>query len=294
MRRLPPLNALRAFEVVARRGSLTKAAEELLVTPTAVGRHIKNIEDILRIQLFHREAGILVLTDRGRTYARDLNRAFQTIADSTDTLLDMPGRVQLSLRTYTTFLIRWLIPRLPRFYERHPDVELKLSAAYEPVDFNRDRIDIGVRYGNGKWPGLSIVRLFEDELVAFGNSTIRDRFEAESLASGQSSVPILVHSRRPDDWADWLQAAGIPPMMLAQQITFDDLALIYQGALDGLGVALSQRRYIERDLATGRLYQVSDTILRRQRGYYLICPPDVARSPAGKAFITWLTAEASR
>ena len=131
--RLPPLNALRAFETVARLGVLSRAAEELGVTPTAVSRHIKNLEDALGIPLFNRQPGVLTLTARGRSYARTLTRSFDLMLDATNLLADSAGRVHVTLRAYTTFLVRWLIPQLPDFYAAHPDVELHLTTAFDPV-----------------------------------------------------------------------------------------------------------------------------------------------------------------
>jgi LysR family transcriptional regulator, glycine cleavage system transcriptional activator len=289
MRRLPPLNALRAFETVARHGTIAAAAEELLVTPTAAGRHIKHLEDILGVALFDREAGRLTLTIHGREYARALSRGFELMADATDRVVDTPGRVQLTLHAYTTFLIRWLVPHLPEFQSKHPDVELRLITGNAAIDFARDEnVDLDIRYGRGKWPGLSTTRLFEDELVAFGNSAMRDQIAAMSPEDAFGSTTLLVHALRMDDWPEWLETAGLSDVIPANQIVFDDLALIYQAALDGLGIGLSQQRYLTKDVADGRLHQLSPTVLRRQRGYHLVCRTEAMRNPAIRAFTSWI------
>lgn len=292
MRRLPPLNALKAFEGVARHGSLSRAAEELLVTPTAVGRHIRNLEDSLQVTLFDRDGGVLRLTEPGRRYARVVARAFGMIAEATDELRDRPGRVRIAVRAYTTFLVRWLIPRLAGFHARHPDVELALSSGYEPVDFNRDRVDVAVRYGHGRWPGLAAVRLFDDELVAFGPPGSRARLVPVGPTDLLGEV-LIVHQRRPQDWTEWLVAAGVEgrPRRILE---FDDLALVYQAVTDGLGIGLTQRRYLERDIKAGRLEQVCDAVLRRERGYYIVCPADAVRRPALRTFLDWIKAEAGK
>jgi len=290
MRRLPPLNALRAFETVARTGSLTRAGEELLVTPTAVGRHIKNLEDSLGTALFAREGGNLTLTAPGRQYARSLNRAFELMGEATDLLANRRGRTQITLRAYTTFLVRWLIPQLPDFQRAHPEVELRLTTAFEAVDFDRDKVDLGVRYGDGRWAGLDVTPLFDDELVAFGNAEMRDRFASLSAEDAFASSTFLTHSLRLDDWPDWLEEAGLGEVIPAQQLPFGDMSLIHQSALDGMGVGLSQRRYLTQDLADGKLFQLSPVVLRRLRGFYLVCLPETSRSPAVQAFIEWITA----
>ncbi|MDB6141932.1 MAG: hypothetical protein JWP80_976 [Pseudomonas sp.] len=288
MRRLPPLNALRAFETVARTGTLTHAGEELLVTPTAVGRHIKNLEDILGIPLFEREGGLLVLTMQGRHYARSLGRAFELIADATDLLVGSKSRTPVTLRAYTTFLVRWLIPQLSDFQRAHPEVELRLTAAFDAVDFTRDTVDLGVRYGDGRWPGLHVTPLFTDELVAVGNSAMRDRFANLSMEEAFASSTLLVHTLRLDDWPDWFEVAGLVDVIPSSQLPLDDMSLIYQGVLDGLGIGLSQRRYVAQDVADGRLHLLSPAVLRRQRGFYLVgsTPP----TPAVQAFIDWIVA----
>jgi len=289
MRRLPPLNALRAFETVARAGSLTRAAEELLVTPTAVGRHIKNLEDILGTMLFEREGGTLTLTPHGRQYARSLSRALELMGEATDLLIDRKNRTQLSLRAYTTFLVRWLIPQLPDFQRKHPQVELRLTTAFDAVDFERDQVDLGVRYGTGRWAGLEVTPLFEDELVAFGNAETRDRFASLTPEEAFASSTLLTHTLRLDDWPDWLEAAGLGEVIPARQLPLDDMSLIYQGALDGMGVGLSQRRYLKQDLADEKLFLLSPVVLQRRRGFHLVCLPETARMPAVQAFTAWLT-----
>jgi LysR family glycine cleavage system transcriptional activator len=286
--RLPPLNALRAFETVARLGVLSRAAEELGVTPTAVSRHIKNLEDALGIPLFNRQPGVLTLTARGRSYARTLTRSFDLMLDATNLLADSAGRVHVTLRAYTTFLVRWLIPQLPDFYAAHPDVELHLTTAFDPVDFSRDSVDLGVRYGHGNWPGLDATLLFNDEMVVVGNTAVKDRFAAQPFAQALASEPHLVHTLRLDDWPDWLETAGLNDLKPARRIPLDDMSLIYQGMLDGLGVGLCEACYLPQDLAEGRLHILSPVTLHRQRGFYLVCPKETANNPGVAAFIDWI------
>ena len=289
MKRPLPLNALRAFETLARHGTLTKAAEELLVTPTAVGRHIRNLEDLLETELVTRGTGPLLLTPRGRTYARTLSRAFELMTDATDQLASSVERMPVSLRAYTTFLVKWLIPRLPDFQRRHPEVELHLSTASDPVDFNRDNVDLGVRYGDGTWPGVEAVMLFRDDLVVVGNAATRKRMAERPWPEAIASETLLVHTLRLDDWPDWIAEADVGELEYVRRQAFDDLALIYQGALDGLGIALIHRSYLERDLAEGRLQLLSPIALRRERGFYLVCRPGQALRPGIRAFRAWVT-----
>jgi LysR family transcriptional regulator, glycine cleavage system transcriptional activator len=288
MHRLPPLNALRAFEAVARQGTLTRAAEELHVTPTAVGRHIRNLEDSLNVRLFDREGGLLSLTAHGKSYARTLGRAFEMMSEATDLLSEASARTQVTLRAYTTLLVRWLIPRIPAFQQQHPEVELRLTTAFDAVDFERDDVDLGVRYGKGHWPGLQATLLFSDELVAVGNAAMRERFAAQPLGKALASSALLVHTLHLDDWPDWLEEAGLADFIPSNRIPFDDMSLIYQSALDGLGVGMVQRRYLAGDLAEGRLHLLSPVVLRRERGFYLVCRPETALNPAVQSFVRWI------
>jgi LysR family transcriptional regulator, glycine cleavage system transcriptional activator len=288
MHRLPPLNALRAFEAVARQGTLTRAAEELHVTPTAVSRHIRNLEESLNVRLFDREGGQLLLTSHGKTYARTLARAFDMMGEATDLLSQASARTQITLRAFTTLLVRWMIPRLPDFQLKHPEVDLRLTTAFDAVDFERDKVDLGVRYGQGQWPGLHATRLFSDELVAVGNTAMRDRFADRPLAEALEASTLLVHTLHLDDWPDWFEAAGLEEVVAQNRQPFDDMSLIYQSALDGIGVGMVQRRYLTRDLDEGRLHLLSPVVLRRERGFYLVCRQETASNAAVQSFIKWI------
>jgi DNA-binding transcriptional LysR family regulator len=290
MPRLPPLNALRAFETVARLGTLTRAAEELHVTPTAVGKHLKNLEDILGVAMFIRDGGTLILTPHARDYARTLARAFEMLSEATDLLSTASRRTQITLRAYTTLLVRWLIPKIPAFQQQFPDIELRLTTAFDSVDFERDDVDFGVRYGLGNWVGLHSTLLFEDDLLAVGNATIRDRFADQPLSEAFASTNLLVHTLRLDDWPDWFEAAGIADVIPSNRTPFDDMSLIYQSALDGLGAGLIQRCYLETDLAAGRFHLLAPAALKRERGFYLVCRPETAANPAAQAFMKWIEA----
>lgn len=290
MRRLPPLNALRAFEAVARHGTLTRAADELLVTPTAIGRHVKNLEDSLGTALFERDSGSLSLTTQGSEYARTIHRAFEMMGEATDQLLNTSSRTPVRLRAYTTMLVRWLIPQLPDFQRAHPEIDLRLTTASDAVDFARDDVELGVRYGRGNWPGLHATLLFNDELVAFCGAELISLFDNHSLADAFGSVTLLTHSMRLDDWPDWFEEAGLGDVLPAARMTFNDMALILQSGLDNLGVGLSQRRYLTRLLDEEKLHLVSTVALKRDRGFYLVCRTETMNLPAVRTFVEWIEA----
>jgi LysR family transcriptional regulator, glycine cleavage system transcriptional activator len=239
--------------------------------------------------LFDRDGGILRLTSRGRSYARSLTRSFDLMLDATNLLADSAGRVHVTLRAYTTLLVRWLIPQLPDFHAKHKEVELHLTTAFDPVDFSRDAVDLGVRYGHGNWPGLEATLLFNDELVVAGNAAARDRFAALPFAEALASERHLVHTLRLDDWPDWLEVAELGELEPVRRIPLDDMSLIYQGMLDGLGVGLCQSCYLTQDLSAGRLHLLSPIKLHRQRGFYLVRPKEAADNLGVQAFVNWIS-----
>jgi LysR family glycine cleavage system transcriptional activator len=290
MAALPSLNALRAFEAVARLEKITRAADELNVTPTAVSRHIRNLEEELGVDLFEHSGSRLVLTAWGASYARSLHQAFTMIYDATDQLRAELVQMPLRLRAYTTFLVQWLMPRLLDFQRKYPSINLRITTAFDPVNFERDDVDLGIRYGDGYWPDVHATLLFQDEIVLVGDATESKRFSAMPLLAALDSATLLVHSLRPHDWPDWLAAAGLEHVKGAGRMALDDLALIYQGAFDGAGVGLVQRRYVMTDLAEHRLYQLSPVVLRRSEGFYLVCRPQSTTNRAVRAFTAWIVA----
>lgn len=286
-RRMPPLNPLRAFEAAARHLSFTRAADELGVTQGAVSRHIRALEDRLGFPLFERTAQGLRLEQGGRVYAQVLRDSFTRIARATDNLVATQNHSVLTIRGYTTFFIRWLIPRLPEFQIAHPDMEVRLVAATDPVDFDRDAVDIGIRYGNGHWRGWRSDLLFMDDLFPVcgaGYLSSRDVGSPVALLTGST---LLHHNLRSSDWSDWFAAAGIDQTR-HNNLYFEDLSIIYECARANLGIAIGQRAYIEDDLAAGRLVRPFDVALKRNLGYYLVCPAERADAPKIKLFRDWL------
>jgi len=203
-------------------------------------------------------------------------------------LRDVSTRTPITLRAYTTLLVRWLIPKLPAFQHAHPDVDLRLTTASDAVDFTRDNVEFGVRYGDGNWPGLRAVLLFNDELVAFCGTALKAQFDQQPIGDAFASSTLLTHSLRLDDWPDWFEAAGLNDVIPCRRMPFNDMALILQSGLDNLGVGLSQRCYLEQSLAEGRLHLVSPVVLRRDRGFYLVCRLESLDIPAVGVFIDWI------
>jgi LysR family glycine cleavage system transcriptional activator len=287
---LPPLNPLRVFESAARHLSFTAAAQELHITQGAVSHQIKTLENWLGFELFERNARRLHLTRRGERYAAALTKAFASIVQATQDVLATSVKQVLTVRGHTTLFAHWLIPLLPAFQAAHPDINVRLAASVEVVDFKRDHADVGIVYGDGPWEGLRNDLLFSDELTPVMAPKLAASLPDPCTAEALLKLPLLHSNRRPQHWPDWIQAAGATRAPTASDMYYEDLSVIYQCATEGLGVALGQLRYLQRDLALGRLVAPHPLVLRRKRGYHLVCPQ--ARANDGKiaCFRDWLLA----
>ena len=285
---LPPLNPLRVFESAARHQSFTGAARELHITQGAVSHQIKALEDWLGFPLFERRARKLSLTRGGVIYARALNSAFSEIVRATQHLVSTGAKQVLTVRGHTTFFVRWLIPQLPAFQATYPDINVRLASAVEGVDFTRDNPDVGIVYGDGPWDGLRNDLIFSDELTPVLSPELSARLPNPCTTEALLQLPLLHSNRRPQHWPDWIQAANAERPMSVGDMYYEDLSIIYQCAIEGLGCALGQLRYLEKDLAQGRLVAPHPLVLRRHRGYHLVCPADRADEHKIACFREWL------
>jgi len=286
-RRVPPLNALRVFEAAARWLSFTKAAHELHVTQGAVSRQVKLLEEFLGIELFDRTPHGVELSPAGKTYSRTLTHTFEEILRATDSLRNPNAQAVLTIRGYTTFIVRWLTPRLPDFHVRHPNIEVRLQFSTLGVDFQRDKVDLGILYGYGHWNGLHSDMLLKDDLLPVCSPTFRDQLTLETPAD-LVNCPLLRLNRRRRDWSHWFKIAGIKREPQPHDLDFDDLGVLYQCTISGLGVAMGQREYLTDDLASGRLVAPFELALRRQMGFYLVCPNERADMAKIETFRAWL------
>ena len=287
-RRTGPLNPLRAFEVAARHMSFTLAADELCVTQGAISRAVKTLEDYFGVPLFKRLGNGLELTPRSRILAHQLTDVFVSLADATDEFLGSRTTKVLTIWTYTSFMIGFLIPRLPDFQFRHPNIRVRLISATDNTEFNREQVDIRLRYGRGHWHGYESTLLFHEELrpvcspnlLTLGRSTM-------DVAELRQHV-LLHHEHRHHDWSDWLAVAGQPDLVPRDNLVFDELSIANQAAISGLGIAMAQKAYFHNEIANGQLVAPFDTVLRRDMGYYLTVSRELRNAEHIAAFRTWL------
>jgi len=288
---LPPLNALRTFEAAARQLSFTRAAQELHVTQTAVSHQMRLLEEHLGVRLFLRLPRRLVLTTEGRAYARELGRVFERIGDATAALQAQPRREVLAITSLPSLAARWLVPRLGGFLDAHPQIDLRLSATERPVDFTRESVDVGIRWGYGRWAGLQSEKLMEDECFPVCSPALLPR--RRRLAVSDLARLTLLHDDSPDDWRRWLRAAGAAGIDAERGHVFTDASLTLQVAVAGRGIALGRRTLVERELAEGRLVRPFAWSIPSEPAYYLVSSPHTADLPRVRAFRAWLLAEVS-
>ncbi|CAB3708223.1 transcriptional regulator GcvA [Trinickia soli] len=291
-RKLPPLNALRAFEASGRYSSFTGAAKELLVTQGAVSRHVSLLEDWLGVQLFLRTHRGIELTRKGETYIRALSSVFDQIDYATREARDEADGSVLRLKLPPTFAMRWLVPRLKHFQTRHPKIEIQIFTSHEPANFRREDVDLSVHSHPFPPNDTSQRRLLGEVLMPVCSPLLPVQERPLKLPKDLANYALLSSRHRPMDWSRWLVEAGITELENHGSINFDNAALAYQGALDKLGVVIAVRALIEDDLRNGRLVAPFDLQVSTPGAYYLACSQVSSRSPQLAAFEAWLIEEA--
>ena len=296
-RRLPPLNALRAFEAAARHLNFSRAADELSVTPGAVSQQIQNLEDYIGATLFKRTPRGLLLTDQAQTALPALREAFDRLAEAASLLTAAVDGRRLTLTAPPSFAAKWLVPRLGRFESAHPQVDVWLSADMDLVDFGSGEVDLAVRYGAGAYPGLDVLRLMHETVIPVMSPELN---ATNPLATPKDLAShVLLHDGSPDaddscpDWQMWLAARGVKGVDGARGPRFNQSSLVIEAALAGRGVALAKRALAQADLDAGRLVAPFQIATAVDFAYYLVHPKTKGRLPQVKAFITWITDEAA-
>ncbi|GKT14758.1 LysR family transcriptional regulator [Acidovorax sp. SUPP2522] len=279
-----PLNALRAFEVSARHLNLTRAAQELCVTQTAVSQHIRNLEERLGKPLFRRLPRGLALTDEGLALLPVLADAFGRIAGALEQFSDTRPREVLTVGAVGTFAVGWLLPRLREFQQACPFVDLRLLTHNNRVDIAGEGLDCAIRFGDGAWHGTDADRLLEAPLSAMCAPSIAPRLRAPADLAHES----LLRSYRADEWAAWFSAAGVP-CPLVRGTVFDSSLALAEAAAQGAGVALLPVRLFQRELQQGRLVQPFGTHIALG-AYWLTRLKSRPPSAALQAFRGWLLA----
>jgi len=287
MKRVPvPLNPLRAFEAAARLQSFTEAATELNVTQVAISRQVRVLEDYLGVSLFTRGPSSIHLTDAGARLYPGVGRALDEISHAAAQVSRRNRPDVLAIQAYTTFAQHGLIPLLSDFHAKHPGIEVQLTASTQPVDFAHQDIDAAIRSGTGHWPDYESDFLTPIELVPVLSPALAKTVNLREPAD-LARVTLLHSLARPLDWATWLRGAGVDEATGLRSLKFENSAMAYAAAVQGVGCAIGIRSLVGRYLDTGALV-APFSFSQRMGGYYLLRPKGRRESPALKAFRTWL------
>jgi LysR family glycine cleavage system transcriptional activator len=289
-RRLPPLNTLPSFEAVARHLSFSRAADELRVTHGAVSRAVRNLEDCLGAQLLVRATRSVRLTPIGASFAAEVRDVLERLAAATATATGQSSGI-VSVSTIDSFAARWLMPRLFRFRRAHADIDVRVAMSERLADFVSDGIDIAIRCGGGRYPGLSAELLMaEDHFPVCSPKLLRGQHPLRRPADLARHT--LLHDVFTVDWAIWLRSAGIGKVDPHRGPTFLSSDHAIQAAIRGEGVVLGRSALVADDLAAGRLVRPFALSLPAGFAYYVVYPPRALTRPSVKAFRDWLLAEA--
>ncbi len=292
--RLPPLNTLRFFESAGRTLSFKHAAEELHVTPSAVSHGIQALEDWLGAPLFVRGSRSLGLTIAGEAYLPYVRDALTLLARGTEQVPGQTPRGTLSVSVVPTFAQRWLVPNLPRFQQRHPEIAITLDTAHRRVTFPLDGVDLAIRMGQGPFPGLFAVKLVTEQLFPVCSPDLARKEPELRLPEDLRRATILHVTTITEDWAAWLKASGNADIPSGRALRFDTIQLALEAAMQVLGVAIGRRPLIDDDLAAGRLVKLFDPVILGSTSYWLVGASESMARPEVAAFRDWMVAELVR
>ncbi len=295
-RRLPPLNALRAFEASGRLLSFAKAAEELNVTPPAISHQVRQLEDTLGVPLFRRMTRKVALTEQGRAALPIVSEAFERMADAVALLEGQSEGGPLTVSVAPSFAAKWLVPRVESFAAAHPDIDLRISASIALTDFRTDDVDVAIRFGRGDYRGVKLDKLVSEVIAPLCSP---------ALAAGanplNSPADLVHHTLLHDDsaaalgtgpdWSMWLKLAGHQEIDASRGVRFSYPDHALAAAIDGQGVVLGRLSLAGRDLAEGRLVQPFGQELPTEFSYFLVRPDRGPDSPKVAAFRDWILAE---
>lgn len=291
-----PLNALRAFEAAARQLSYVKAAEELFVTPAAISHQVKRLEEHLGVPLFRRLPRGLLLTATGQLLLSELREIFQRLDQVMERVVDSDAKGPLSISVAPMFAVKWLFPRLQRFAELNPNIDVWISSSLGLIDFQRDAFDAAIRLGHGQYPGLEAIKLFDESVTPMCSPRL---LEGTRPVDGPDDLRrfVLLHDDSMEfdaaapRWENWLNAAGAALVDSSRGPHFGQPDHALQAAVDGVGVALGWRYLAADDIAAGRLVTLFDLVLPIGSAFYLVYPVSYASRPKVVKFRDWLLQE---
>lgn len=285
--KLPPLGTLRAFQAAAETLSFTETAKQLFVTQAAISHQIKSLEEFLGKQLFERGNRSLKLTDSGRQYLPFVNQMFSVLKEGTEKVMLHDALPILTVSTLPSFGTRWLVPRLGLFIKSYPEIEFRLAPSRTLTNFYRDNVDIAIRHGGGRYPGLKSIHLMDEQIYPVCSP---------SLTKGKNALRspndlkhhVLLHDEGHGDWRTWLVEADALEVDASKGPVYTDSSMAVQSATEGHGVALARSQLVKDDLARGLLVRPFDITQPSRFSYYIVYPLDKPVTGQMTVFIEWM------
>lgn len=288
----PSISSVRAFEAAARLLSFTRAAAELNVTQSAVSHGVRDLEERLGVSLFVREGKLLSLSEAGRRYLPYASDALARLRAGDRAVLDPQRKARvLTVSVSPSFAAKWLVPRLGAFSVAHPDLDLRISANPQHVDFVDGEIDVAVRHGHGAWPALHCVKLCDETLFPVCSASLPKKKRPSTPEHLRDCT--LIHQGSTDAWRAWLRSFGVhADQSLAHGPVLSEMSLVMDAAIAGQGIGLARSALASRDLAEGRLARPMPHETPAAFGYWIVCAPEFAEAPKNARFRDWLLRQA--
>jgi LysR family transcriptional regulator, glycine cleavage system transcriptional activator len=288
-----PLNGLRVFEAAARHLSFTRAADELAVTPAAVGQHIRALEDVLGVVLFKRSARSLDLTPEAERALPALRNGFEHFEEAVRVMQQAQASSVLTISVPPSFAAKWLVPRLDKYTSSRPHMQIRVLAQERLADFAGENLDMAVRYGAGDYADLQVEKLMAEDVAAMAAPEI-----AAQIASPQDLVSaVLIHDDSSLDdsdaptWNNWLKAAGVSHDGAERGLRFNLSSLVIEAAATGKGVALVKQALADGEVQSGRLVRLFNSSEKAKFAYWMVAPAPQWRQKKVQEFVTWLRSE---
>ena len=285
--RLPPLNAIRAFEASARQLSFTKAAEELFVTQAAISHQIKTLEDNLGIKLFMRKNRSLLLTEEGQSYYLDIKDVFNALHDATERLLARGEKGAITVSLQPSFAIQWLVPRLNTFNLLHPDIDVRIKAVDQPENSLTEDVDLAIYYGRGRWKGIHAEQLHTEYLIPVCSPLLLEGKKPLNSIEDLANHTLL-HDTSRRDWKRWFKHVNVKGGNVNHGPIFSHSAMVLQAAIHGQGVALAHSVLAKPDIDSGRLVCPFKEVLISKNSYYIVCREQQLELGKITAFREWV------
>lgn len=280
-----PLNPLRAFAIACRHKTFTAAANEMGVTQVAISRQISILESYLGVQLFERTARAVKLTEIGRVFGQDVAGLFDELEAVTQRVLTNEGENTIHLRVYPTFAHHWLIPRLPKFLESHPEYRVRLDTKVEQLDFRGTHLDAAIQLGKGEWREAKNRKLFDEVIDVVCSKGCARRHN--DFVDGPGKALILRAKYRRREWELWAQAAQMN-VDFRNAMDFDSSILTYSAAASGLGLAIGQLDLLQDETASGSLIRPFNLSIKTGLAFHVIWPTTRSTATQTKKLIDWL------